>query len=512
ETTLPGFEKGFEPFGSPKKKLKKITANNLAEYSSELDLNKANRGINWLKEKNIVTVETEKHDSFTISELGKNQLIDGLPEERLLIFLNTINKPIKIQNLNSESGLNPNEFRAAFGILKNKNLLSIKNGYVTITTDEGKNLNYFEDKEEKKILNDLANKKAAIQELKHLDKINVLKKRGLIDKITATIITGRLTPLGEKLIQKLSEEGDYYDQLTREDIISGEWKNKKLRPYRVETPIPPYLPGKRHFYWQVVDYVRQVWLSLGFQEMEGTIVQTSFWNFDALFVPQDHTAREAQDTFFIKNPPKGKVDNEIYEDVAGVHQNGKIANSKGWGGQFKKEISETLSLRPHTTCLSAQTIKTLRKKGYPAKYFAVGRCFRNEKIDWKHLAEFDQVEGIVVDPDVTFQDLLGYLQAFYLSLGYKDIRFRPGFYPYTEPSVGIEILHPIKKEWIEVGGSGVFRPEVVIPLLGEDVPVLAWGPGIGRMISERYSKFLVDIRSQYENYIDHLRDAPLWLR
>ena len=246
--------------------------------------------------------------------------------------------------------------------------------------------------------------------------------------------------------------------------------------------------------------------------MEGTIVQTSFWNFDTLFVPQDHTAREEQDTFFIKHPKKGRVDNEIFDEVAQTHLNGGNTGSNGWGGEFKKEISERLVLRTHTTCLSAKTIKTLREKGYPAKYFAVGRCFRNEKIDWKHLAEFDQVEGIVVDPSVTFQDLLGYLNAFYKALGYKGTRFRPGYYPYTEPSVGIEVLHPVKNEWIEMGGSGVFRPEVVIPILGEDIPVLAWGPGIGRMVSERYSEFLVDIRSQYENNLDHLKDAPIWLR
>ncbi|HKZ40991.1 MAG TPA: hypothetical protein VJ044_08515, partial [Candidatus Hodarchaeales archaeon] len=223
-----------------------------------------------------------------------------------------------------------------------------------------------------------------------------------------------------------------------------------------------------------------------------------------------HPARDAQDTFYLKSPKFGVVDDLNYSRVAEVHTHGGTTGGSGWGGEFKKEISQRLVLRTHTTCLSAQTIGTLRETGYPAKYFAVGRCFRNERIDWKHLAEFDQVEGIVVDPDVTFRDHIGYLRSFYEALGYSEVRFRPAFYPYTEPSLGIEVFHPTKNVWVELGGTGVFRPEVVIPILGEDIPVLAWGPGIARIVQERYS--ISDIRKTYENDLDQLKNAPFWLR
>jgi phenylalanyl-tRNA synthetase alpha chain len=491
-----------------------LTAHEIDEHSEVLDLNKANRAINWLKEKNILEVESAKKETYFLTKQGETALSEGIPEKKLLKWLLENEEQVKIQDLGNKANLDEKEYKAAFGILKKHKYIDIDKGIIKITNSGIKEAKS-NIKSKLEIIIFKINEKRESFLVKEDNKIEIelLRKRGLIERSTSTSVSGSLTEFGKKILVKFSSEKiSYVDQLTTDLIKSGNWKNIKLRPYKVDTPVPPYLPGKRHFYWQAIDYVRQVWLSLGFQEMEGTIVQTSFWNFDTLFVPQDHTAREEQDTFFIKNPKSGVADDDIYEEVAQTHLNGGKTGSSGWGGKFDREISESLILRTHTTCLSARTIKTLREKGYPGKYFAVGRCFRNEKIDWKHLAEFDQVEGIVVDPNVTFQDLLGYLDAFFRALGYKEIRFRPGYYPYTEPSVGIEVLHPIKNEWIEVGGSGVFRPEVVVPILGEDIPVLAWGPGIGRIVSERYSKFLVDIRSQYENNLDHLKEAPLWLR
>jgi phenylalanyl-tRNA synthetase alpha chain len=226
-------------------------------------------------------------------------------------------------------------------------------------------------------------------------------------------------------------------------------------------------------------------------------------------VPQDHPARDSQDTFYIKHPSSGKISDEDFQNVSKTHINGGNTGSTGWRGEFKREVSESLVLRTHTTCLSARTLKKIKKEGYPAKYFAVGRNFRNEKVDWKHLAEFDQVEGIVVDPDVTFPDLLGYLQIFFKAMGFPQARFRPSYYPYTEPSVGIDVFHPVKKIWYELGGAGVFRPECVEPILGEDIPVLAWGPGIGRIVMDQYN--IIDIREQYQNDLDQLKKSPLWM-
>ena len=165
-------------------------------------------------------------------------------------------------------------------------------------------------------------------------------------------------------------------------------------------------------------------------------------------------------------------------------------------------------LRTHTTVLSARTLASLKE--LPAKYFALGVNFRNEAIDWSHNVEFNQTEGIVVDEDANFRHLLGYLRTFFRKMGYPEARFRPAYFPYTEMSVEIDVYHPVHKKWVELGGAGMFRPEVVVPLLGKDIPVLAWGPGFDRTIMEYFR--IHDIRQLYGNDVKQLREMPLWMR
>jgi phenylalanyl-tRNA synthetase alpha chain len=131
-------------------------------------------------------------------------------------------------------------------------------------------------------------------------------------------------------------------------------------------------------------------------------------------------------------------------------------------------------------------------------------------LDWKHLFEFHQVDGIVIDPDANVKHLKAYLRQFFGKMGYPKIRIRPAYFPYTEPSLEVEVWHPKKQQWIELGGAGIFRPEVVVPLLGHDVPVLAWGLGLERIISEYYR--LTDIRDLYKNDIKQLQNMKLWVK
>jgi len=166
--------------------------------------------------------------------------------------------------------------------------------------------------------------------------------------------------------------------------------------------------------------------------------------------------------------------------------------------------------RTHTTILSAKTIASLKQTELPAKYFSVAKCFRNETLDWSHLFEFYQAEGIVIDENVNFKHLLGYLKEFFLKMGFSKIRFRPSFFPYTEISIECEVFHPIKKQWVELGGAGIFRPEVVKPLFGKDVPVLAWGLGLDRVILDYYE--FKDIRELYKNDLKQLKEAKVWLK
>jgi phenylalanyl-tRNA synthetase alpha chain len=288
-------------------------------------------------------------------------------------------------------------------------------------------------------------------------------------------------------------------------VLNKTWEKTRFRKYDVEAIVPVKNYGKQHFVQEAIEEVRRIWLSLGFKEMEGSIVQTAFWNLDALFVPQDHPAREMQDTLYVKG--SGKLPKEFLATVKQAHERG-IAGSKGWRYAYNENEAKRLLLRTHTTVLSAQTIAQLNVKDLPAKFFSIGKIFRNESIDWKHLAEFHQVEGIVVG-DVNLQDLIGLQQQFYKKLGFPRVRFRPSYFPYTEPSCEAEVWHPEREQWIEIGGMGIFRPEVVAPLLGKPVPVLAWGLGLERIIMLKYG--INDMRQLYNNDIKDLRNKEAWL-
>lgn len=245
--------------------------------------------------------------------------------------------------------------------------------------------------------------------------------------------------------------------------------------------------------------------------MSGDFIQSSFWNFDALFTAQDHPVRELQDTFFV-NKKTNLPDKKIVTSVKISHEKG-IGGSTGWKYEWNEEEAKELVLRTHTTCLSAQTLDKLKKENkvnIPSKFFAIGKCFRNETLDWSHGFEFNQTEGIVVDKNANFRHLLGYLKEFFKKMGYEKIRFRPSYFPYTEPSVEIEVFHPEKKLWLELGGAGIFRPEVTIPLLGEPIPVLAWGPGFDRIIMNYYG--IKDLRDLYKNDLNQLRKMKFWMK
>ena len=187
---------------------------------------------------------------------------------------------------------------------------------------------------------------------------------------------------------------------------------------------------------------------------------------------------------------------------------------KGKHEEEEEELSEEEAkknvLRTHTTVLSAKTIAALKKEDLPAKFFSVGRCFRNETLDWSHLFEFNQTEGIVIDPNANFRHLLGYLKEFFKKMGFENARFRPAYFPYCEPSVEIDVWHPGKKVWFELGGAGIFRPEVTVPLLGEDIPVLAWGPGLDRILMDYYE--IKDLRELYKNDLNQLRKMKAWVK
>lgn len=476
------------------------------------------RALQWLQNKEVLKIKEDVKEVLELGPNGKQALEKGLPEKA---FLNSIKDTAKqLDKIAQETGLTKQEINACIGLLKSKASFNIGKGMVMSINDNGKRLLESSSLEEK-LLKKISEQEVEVDvsKLKDEEKFafeNLKKRKDMIKLVVKKEWHVILTDLGKKLATSSLGAEKTIEKLTPAMLKSGSWKNKEFRAYDVKINVPKIGRGKRHFVNQAIESAKRIWLDMGFKEMTGTMVQTSFWNFDALFTAQDHPVRDLQDTFFIKDPAKGKLpgdgdnNNKYVKAVKQTHENGWTTGSTGWEYKWEGEEAKKNVLRTHTTCLSAQTLAKLKKEDLPAKFFAVGRCFRNETLDWSHLFEFNQTEGIVVDENANFRHLLGYLKQFFKKMGYEKARFRPAYFPYTEFSMEIDVFHPIKKEWMELGGSGIFRPEVVKPLLGVDVPVLAWGPGFDRIIMEFFK--INDIRELYKNDLKQVREIKDWMR
>ena len=330
-----------------------------------------------------------------------------------------------------------------------------------------------------------------------------MKKRKLLTTEDKTHRILEITATGKRTVKRRTLATGEVTQLTPELIITGKWRTAKLQKYNIEAPVAKTWPGKKHPYLSFLEEVRAKLVTLGFKEMTGTNVETSFFNFDALYTPQDHPAREIFGIYFIKHPEFGDVNayKAAVEKVKATHEKGWRTGSSGWGYKYSMQEARRLILRGHGTCLSARTLLS-RNLEIPSRYFSIARCYRPEVVDKTHLSEFNQVEGIVVDEKLTLRDLLGVLEKFALEIAGADkVRFKPDYFPFTEPSVE---LSAYKKGygWIEFGGSGIFRPEVTLPL-GVKVPVIAWGLGVDRLFMMRAG--VDDIRDIFSQSLDWLR-------
>ncbi len=475
-------------------------AEEISKNSGMLDL-EVIRALQWLQNKNIVSIETKEIKFASLT--GK---AERLPER---IVMQNLDKNYKtLDELKKRTNLTDQELNACIGLLKKENLIEInKDKNLRIRLNENSTRWLAEKTNEEKLFEKLKNGKIAFEKLNAEEKnaFGNLHKRGLAAEEKAKKFSAKLTELGKRLLKEKIET-DVIDHLTPEILREKLWVNKKIRGYDIKANVPKIQRGRRHFVDQTIEYVKRIWLDLGFIELQGNIVQTSFWNMDALFIPQDHSAREMQDTFFVGSKGevlKGKIPHDIAEKVRKVHENG-IGSGRGWGGKWKSETAKEVLLRTHTTVLSALALANLKKENLPAKFFSIGKVYRNEALDWKHLFEFYQVEGIVVDPKANLRNLIGYLKEFYRKMGFEKIRVKPSFFPYTSPSLEIAVWHSKKKEWIEVGGAGIFRPEVTKPLLGFECPVLAWGQGLERILVDYYK--IKDLREIYSNDLKMLRE------
>ena len=342
---------------------------------------------------------------------------------------------------------------------------------------------------EKKAISSLAKKRGAAS-----SPFRIVEREDAVYKLTESGKEAKEAVLAANIT------GEEFGILTPQMIQTCAWKNGTFRPYGINAPTSRLIPGRRNAYGSYLQWVKDKLISLGFEEFDGPLVENEFWNGDALFMPQFHSARDIHDVYYVKDPRHAKrIEEPWLSQVAAVHENGWTTGSRGWGYSFDHEFTRRQVLRSQGTVLSAHQ---LTKAKVPGKYFGIVRCFRYDQVDATHGADFYQTEGIVLGDDVNLRNLLGLLKMFAEEIaGAEEVKYVPGYFPFTEPSIEVHIKHPVLG-WFELGGSGIFRPEVT-KALGIDVPVLAWGLGIDRMALMHLG--LNDLRELFTPNIESVR-------
>lgn len=443
------------------KKHNELTVEDLEEKG--FDQSMVNRAALELQEKGLVEMEEDEVVGYELVSAGEDIIENGSPEYRLVEKVRAgTSKMSELQDMDLD---------VALGKARQKDLIEIEDGEIELT-DRGEE---FEDE--------------VRQALEEEDYTDEHEDRGLVQVNTA---------IRKELL--LTDDGDGIDL----DDIEEE--------FNVEAEADTPRTGKKHYYREIIGYARRTWREMGFEEMRGNYVVPGLLNFDALYTPQDHPARELHDTFFVENPERSDLSEygEKVDHIKETHEDGWETGSKGWGYDWEVEQAEKNLLRTHTTAISARRLHEIdiNEEQLPKKFFIIGRNFRNETVDRTHLAEFYQTDGIVVGKDLDFSNLKGYISEFFEKMGYDEFRLIPSYYPYTEMSVEVQVWDDEDEEWLGMGGAGMFRPEVVKPMLGFEAKVLAWGLGIPRIAFKAAG--LEDIRELYRNDIEIIEQTPVW--
>jgi phenylalanyl-tRNA synthetase alpha chain len=411
---------------------------------------------------------------YSLTEEGRNYREHGLPEKKLIELLK--HGSLSMKETSEKLG---REFAIALQWCKKYRCIEVVEGKLHLTREHPKEI-----ADQEKALYDVLSGGNADDA-----QIQLLLSRKLIEKEGDTLVKK-----AERLV------GKEVANLSTELIKTGFWKNVRLKPYNVEFAGKTVHIGKRQPYNKFLGDVRRKLVEMGFKEMTGPTIELEFWNFDALFQPQNHPSRDWTQTYSLKNPKEGSLpEKTLVEHVKGAHENGWRTGSTGWGYKWSPAKAMKLMPRAHGTAISA---RTLTQCEIPGKYFAISRCYRPDIIDATHGIEFNQTEGIVIGDGLNFRSLLGILKEFAVEFaGAEKVKFLPDYYPFTEPSVQLSAKHP-ELGWVELGGAGIFRDELTKPL-GVEAPVIAWGLGIDRLAMFKLG--INDIRDLFSQNLDWLR-------
>ncbi|MFP4180377.1 MAG: phenylalanine--tRNA ligase subunit alpha [Spirochaetaceae bacterium] len=472
-------------------------------------IGQCNQAFSWLEAKGFIgEKERIPRTVYELTDLGRSYAEEGTPEERIVALLRE-KGPHTMKEIGEALGLENSDVGSSFGKLSKEGVLRMDGDKrVSLVQDVGS-------PGRMRAVRSLLEKAAAGGELVHGDLspeeqkavAGISKKRGAsgvpFKATDREEVIYTLTKEGEQAKKALIEAGmtgEEIGQITPEMLGDGTWKGKSFRAYQIHLPPHRVLLGRRNPYSEYLHWVKDKLTALGFEEFDGPLVETEFWNGDALFMPQFHSARDIHDVYYVEEPSHAKSIEQPYLDqVASAHEDGWKTGSRGWGYTFDRDFTRRQILRSQGTVLSA---KQLTRAKVPGKYFGIVRCFRYDQVDATHGADFYQTEGIVLGEEVNLRTLLGILKMFAEEIaGAEDVKYVPGYFPFTEPSIEVHIKHP-ELGWFELGGSGIFRPEVS-QALGVDVPVLAWGLGIDRMALMHLG--LNDLRELFTPNIENVR-------
>jgi phenylalanyl-tRNA synthetase alpha chain len=451
--------------------------------------------ISWLEKKGLVDVHVKSDFFYVLGEEGISFINSGLPETRLYELLREY-KSLEFKKasdlLGSENFKIAMSQIAKFGIKPQKGVLI-----------------YNDDQQIKQRLEERANLLKKIElggepgsnDMTELELL--LKRNGLIERKERKIRMVKINENGSSFAKTI-DISNSIGILTSEQLLDGSWKDAVFRSYDLNMPGMRVKRNGKHPLTVLINEVRRIFLSMGFEELKDPYIEFAGWNMDALFIPQDHPARDMQDTFFLETSREIKPseeDSKLFKRAGIIHKQG-INGYRGWNYQWSETEANKLLLRTHTT---SSTMRALwRKPKEEGAVFSVDKVFRHESVDWKHLAEFHQVEGAIHAKDANLSTLKWYLRNFYSELGFDHIELIPSYYPYTEPS--LDVLVKINGKEVEMGGSGIMRPEVN-SILGLKHNVIAWGLGLERLALLYYG--LDDLRQLYESDLSWLQNYKI---
>ncbi len=463
-------------------KKKRSASMDAIENGTALGRDSAVWAVQNLAKSGMVSIDADKVPRIEITEEGKSYM-DSFPEERLARELQQSGGSKKLSQIRDEIG----KIWA-----KRNGWVEIKDGTASLTRSGE------EAASGRKPYGQRAALSAASKGGTEGKDLAELRKRGLVKVSDATIIKS-VTITGKGLSADTGSDEGAIGQLTRDIISSGKWRGMRLREYDISASQQRMYPARLHPVHEFMDVVREAWLNMGFTEVSGPIIESAFWNFDALFSPQDHPTREMQDTFFLSNPKTISIDDiELLGRVKRMHV-------RSWKGPWLRRLAEQALLRTHTTSVSARYINKLASSdtGFPARLFSIGRVFRNESTDYKHLAEFYQSDGIIIGNSLTLSNLIYTLKQFYAQLGIDEVRIKPSYFPFVEPGLEVYYHDEEKNEDIELCGGGIIRKEIT-KAMGIRKTVLAWGASLERLMFKELG--IKSITELYSNNVGWLRE------